>query len=190
MIALRQPTASSPVNVDQVVLVNDQDEEIGVASKLEAHEQNLLHRAFSLLLFNDNNELLIQQRAFHKYHSAGLWSNTCCSHQRPGESTPEAIERRLKEELNMYCTDIEPKFNMLYQIPFENGLFEHELDHVYLGHTRCKPCLNLDEIVAWKWVSLEELTTDLAQNPHNYTYWFHLIMDRLHHQLPLSLRSV
>src|ERR1700712_1529352 len=115
-----------------VVLVNEMDDEIGTMEKMEAHLQLNLHRAFSIFIFNENGKILLQQRAFSKYHSGGLWTNTCCSHPRPGEETIDAAKRRLKEEMGFDCELVE-KFHFIYKAPFENGLTEHELDFIYSG---------------------------------------------------------
>ncbi|MCG9971997.1 isopentenyl-diphosphate Delta-isomerase [Christiangramia crocea] len=162
---------------EKVILVNEKDEQIGLMEKIEAHEKALLHRAFSVFVFNKKNELMIQQRAFSKYHSPGLWTNTCCSHQREGESNIEAGKRRLQEEMG-FTTDLKDTISFIYKAPFDNGLTEHEYDHILVGNFEGEPNLNPDEVAAWKWVSLEDLKVDMKKNPHIYTEWFKIIFDK------------
>lgn len=162
---------------EKVILVNENDEQIGLMEKIEAHEKALLHRAFSVFVFNDENELMIQQRALSKYHSPGLWTNTCCSHQREGESNVEAGKRRLQEEMG-FSTSLKDTISFIYKAPFDNGLTEHEFDHILVGYFDGKPELNPDEVAAWKWVSLEDLKVDMNKNPHIYTEWFKIIFDK------------
>ena len=169
-----------------VILVNEQDQEIGQMEKLEAHQKGLLHRAFSVFVFNDKNELLIQQRAIGKYHSEGLWTNTCCSHPSPEETLEQAANRRLYEEMGMVCT-VKRAFSFLYRAEFENGLVEHELDHVLIGYTNYPPLLNPEEAQAYKWISLDELEKDIAQHPEKYTIWFKIILIDHIHSLKKSL---
>ena len=153
---------------EQVILVNENDEQIGLMPKLEAHEKALLHRAFSVFIFNDANELMLQQRAMHKYHSPGLWTNTCCSHQRVGESNVEAGQRRLQEEMG-FNTDIEESISFIYKAPFDNGLTEHEYDHILLGRYNAEPSINNDEVMAWKWMPLDAIKADIENQPELYT---------------------
>ncbi|MCM8568089.1 isopentenyl-diphosphate Delta-isomerase [Gramella jeungdoensis] len=162
---------------EKVILVNEKDEQIGLMEKIEAHEKALLHRAFSVFVFNRHNELMIQQRAFSKYHSPGLWTNTCCSHQREGETNIEAGKRRLMEEMG-FTTDLKDTISFIYKAPFDNGLTEHEFDHILVGKFDGEPDLNPDEVAAWKWVSLEDLKKDMKKNPHIYTEWFKIIFDK------------
>ena len=162
---------------EQVILVNEKDEQIGLMPKMEAHEKALLHRAFSVFVFNDRNELMIQQRAKGKYHSPGLWTNTCCSHQREGETNIEAGKRRLQEEMG-FTTDLKDTISFIYKAPFDNGLTEHEFDHILVGNYDGEPDLNPEEAEAYKWVSLEELKKDMEQNPGEYTEWFKIIFDK------------
>ncbi|TBW28378.1 isopentenyl-diphosphate Delta-isomerase [Gramella sp. KN1008] len=162
---------------EKVILVNEKDEQIGLMEKIEAHEKALLHRAFSVFVFNENNELMIQQRAFSKYHSPGLWTNTCCSHQREGESNIQAGKRRLQEEMG-FTTELKDTISFIYKAPFDNGLTEHEFDHILVGKFDGVPVLNPDEVAAWKWVSLEDLKKDMKKNPHIYTEWFKIIFDK------------
>ena len=162
---------------EKVILVNENDEQIGLMEKIEAHEKALLHRAFSVFVFNDKNELMIQQRALSKYHSPGLWTNTCCSHQREGESNIDAGKRRLHEEMG-FSTDLNDTISFIYKAPFDNGLTEHEFDHILVGNFEGQPDLNPDEVAAWKWVSLEDLEEDMKKNPDIYTEWFKIIFDK------------
>jgi isopentenyl-diphosphate Delta-isomerase len=154
-----------------VVLVDENDNEIGFAEKLEAHQKALLHRAFSVFIFNSKGELLLQQRAKSKYHSAGLWTNTCCSHPRPNELVLDAAKRRLDEEMGMVL-ELEKKFDFIYKTPFDNDLTEYEFDHVFVGYTDDDPILNSDEVESFKWKSIEEIKTDLILFPHSFTSWF------------------
>ena len=162
---------------EQVILVNENDEQIGLMPKMEAHEKALLHRAFSVFVFNDKNELMIQQRALGKYHSPGLWTNTCCSHQREGETNIQAGKRRLQEEMG-FSTELKDTVSFIYKAPFDNGLTEHEFDHILVGHYSGEPNLNPEEAHAYKWVSLEDLKEDMKKNPDIYTAWFKIIFDK------------
>ena len=161
----------------EVQLVDTQDNPNGSMEKLEAHEKGLLHRALSVLIINTNKEILLQRRALGKYHSPGLWTNTCCSHPYPGENPTEAANRRLKEEMGMVA-DLEFAFKFQYKCDFDNGLIEHELDHVFIGETDDTPHLNTDEAMAFKWMSIEELETDMKNNADNYTYWFKWMIEK------------
>ena len=164
--------------MEEVILVNEQDDVIGRAEKLEAHKNGLLHRAFSVFVFNDNEELLLQQRAQHKYHSPGLWTNTCCSHPRPDEVTIEAARRRCLEEMGIVLT-LKEIFSFVYKADFENGLTEHEYDHVYIGTYNKDPYINKDEVNAFKWASISNIKKDLLVNPNHYTVWFKLCFERV-----------
>jgi len=156
---------------DAVILVNEQDEQIGLMPKLEAHEKGLLHRAFSVFLFNTQGQLLLQQRAFGKYHSEGLWSNTCCSHPMPEEEIHSAAHRRLMEEMGLK-TDLRFLYSFLYKAALDKGLTEHEIDHIFVGTTDELPDINTDEVAAWKYISIDELLTDIELQPELYTVWF------------------
>ncbi|MGB0176271.1 MAG: isopentenyl-diphosphate Delta-isomerase [Owenweeksia sp.] len=162
---------------ENVVLVDEHDNELGLMEKMEAHRQGLLHRAFSVFVLNSNGELLMQQRAFHKYHSGGLWTNTCCSHPRYQESTDDAAHRRLQEEMGFDC-HLEKLFDFVYRAEFDNDMTEHEFDHLYVGYSDINPAINPDEVASWKWMSLEELERDLDLNPADYTEWFKIIFER------------
>lgn len=158
-----------------VILVDEKNNELGLMEKQEAHQKALLHRAFSVLVFNDKGELLLQQRALNKYHSAGLWANTCCSHPRANEKTIDAAHRRLMEEMGFDCVLTE-KFSFIYKAPFDNGLTEHELDFIYTGIFNATPKINLQEVNAFKWMSLDEVVIDAQNNPDSYTEWFKIIL--------------
>ena len=162
-----------------VVLVNENDEQIGLMPKMEAHEKALLHRAFSVFVFNDNNQLMLQQRAANKYHSPLLWTNTCFSHQRDGESNLEAGVRRLNEEMGFVC-DLEEKTSFIYKAPFDNGLTEHELDHVMVGYYSDDPKINREEVESFKYMTVEEVKEDMALKPEIYTEWFKIIFEKFY----------
>lgn len=167
---------------EKVILVDENDQKIGLMPKMEAHEKGLLHRAFSVFVFNSKNELMLQQRALHKYHTPGLWANTCCSHQRDGESSIDAGKRRLSEEMG-FTTDLKETTTFIYKAPFDNGLTEHELDHILIGKYEGEPNINPDEVADWKWMSLEEIKNDIQANPNIYTAWFKIIFDKFYQHL-------
>lgn len=169
---------------EQVVLVNENDEKIGLMAKQEAHEKALLHRAFSVFIFNDKNELMLQQRALDKYHSPGLWANTCCSHQRDGEPSIEAGRRRLQEEMG-FSTDLKETTTFIYKAAFDNGLTEHELDHIMVGYYNGVPTVNPEEVADWKWMPLEEVREDIKNQPEIYTAWFKIIFDKFYEHIKL-----
>ncbi|AOR26683.1 isopentenyl-diphosphate delta-isomerase [Formosa sp. Hel3_A1_48] len=167
---------------EQVILVNEYDEQIGLMPKMEAHEKAVLHRAFSVFVFNTKNELMLQQRAAHKYHSPLLWTNTCCSHQRDGESNIEAGTRRLKEEMG-FTTDLKETTSFIYKAPFDNGLTEHELDHIMLGYYENEPIINKQEVEDWKWMPLEDVKHDINVHPEQYTAWFKIIFEKFYNYI-------
>lgn len=167
---------------EHVILVDTADNPIGRMPKMEAHEKGVLHRAFSIFIVNERRELLLQQRALSKYHSPGLWTNTCCSHQREGETTLDAANRRLMEEMGMEAP-MKELFSFIYKAPFDNGLTEHELDHVLLGESDLAPVVNPEEVADWKWVALDTLAADLPRQPELYTAWFKIIFDRFYQHL-------
>ncbi len=169
---------------EQVILVNEKDEKIGLMPKLEAHEKALLHRAFSVFIFNENNELLLQQRALQKYHSPGLWTNTCCSHQRDGESSLEAGKRRLDEEMG-FTVPLKESTSFIYKAPFDNGLTEYEFDHILIGNYSGIPNPNKEEVASWKWMKIDTIQEDLKNNPQEYTTWFKIIFDNYKKHLAL-----
>lgn len=165
-----------------VILVDENDRQVGLMPKMEAHEKALLHRAFSVFVFNDQNQLMIQRRAAHKYHSPGLWTNTCCSHQREGETNIEAGKRRLMEEMG-FTTSLTENISFIYKAPFDNGLTEHEYDYILLGDYNDEPNINPDEVSEWKWMSLEDIENDMKVHPEQYTEWFKIIFDKFYNQI-------
>lgn len=173
------------MNEEQVILVNEYDEQIGLMPKLEAHEKAVLHRAFSVFVFNNKNELMLQQRALNKYHSPGLWTNTCCSHQRDGESNLQAGIRRLQEEMG-FVTPLKETISFIYKAPFDNGLTEHELDHIMVGSYEDAPIINPDEVADWKWMPLEDVKQDIDDNPQLYTAWFKIIFEKFYEHINIS----
>jgi isopentenyl-diphosphate Delta-isomerase len=167
---------------EKVILVNENDEQIGLMPKMEAHEKALLHRAFSVFILNSNNEIMLQQRAAQKYHSPLLWTNTTCSHQRQGETNIQAGTRRLREEMG-FETELKELFSFIYKAPFDNGLTEHELDHVMIGYYNDEPNINREEAESWKWMSIENVREDMQLHPELYTVWFKIIFDEFYHYL-------
>ncbi len=167
---------------EKVILVNEKDEQIGLMPKMEAHEKALLHRAFSVFILNSKNEIMLQQRAAQKYHSPSLWTNTTCSHQREGETNIEAGNRRLMEEMGIKA-ELKELFSFIYKAPFDNGLTEHELDHVMIGYYDDEPNINREEAESWKWMSIEAVKEDMRTNPDIYTAWFKIIFDEFYHYL-------
>ncbi|GAB4379752.1 MAG: isopentenyl-diphosphate Delta-isomerase [Salibacteraceae bacterium] len=165
-----------------VVLVNENNDEIGTMEKIEAHRKGLLHRAFSVFLVNSNNEWMLQQRAAHKYHSASLWSNACCSHPRPAEDVHEAAHRRLMEEMGLTCP-LQFAFTFQYHARLEGGMIENELDHVFVGYTDEHPSANPDEVSNWRFVHPDTLAREMKQHPERFTAWFHIAMPRVLHFL-------
>ncbi len=170
---------------ERVILVNENDEQIGTMPKIEAHEKALLHRAFSVFIFNDKNELMLQQRAKHKYHSPLLWTNTCCSHQREGENNIQAGKRRLMEEMG-FVTELTESISFIYKAPFDNGLTEHEFDHILIGQYNDAPNINPDEVAAYKWMDLEAVKADMAEHPEIYTAWFKIIFDKFYGHINIT----
>lgn len=161
--------------MEEVILVNEKDEVTGTMEKMEAHRQGVLHRAFSVVLFNERGELLLQKRAAGKYHSGGLWTNTCCSHPLPGEAITEAAARKLMQEMGIQ-TSLTFSHKFMYKTPLDKGLIEHEYDHVLMGHYDQAPTLNSSEAEDWKFASLETVQHDALRHPEAYTYWFRLIL--------------
>ncbi|HEX2921652.1 MAG TPA: isopentenyl-diphosphate Delta-isomerase [Bacteroidales bacterium] len=157
-----------------VILVDKNDVQTGTAKKLEAHEQALLHRAVSVFIVNNKGEWILQRRALDKYHSRGLWTNTCCTHPSPGEIAIDAAARRLNEEMGMKC-NLRYLFSFIYMGKLDTELTEHELDHVFLGITDDVPVINREEVEDWKYVFFEEMKRDIDVNPGDYTYWFRII---------------
>lgn len=167
---------------EKVILVDQNDTPLGLMEKMEAHQKGLLHRAFSVFIINSKGEILLQQRAFDKYHSPGLWTNTCCSHQREGESNIQAGVRRLKEEMGMEVALTEI-FSFIYKAPFENGLTEHELDYVLIGKSDNQPIINTQEVANWQWNSPENIKIEIQNTPEKFTAWFKIIFEKFYHYI-------
>ena len=167
--------------MEEIILVDEKDKEVGTGKKLKVHQNGKLHRAFSIFIFNSKGELLRQKRSKHKYHSGGLWSNTCCSHPRPNHDLKKEAKRRLKEEMGIVC-DLKEVFSFIYKAKVEN-LTEYEFDHVFVGKFDRKPEPNKEEVEDWKWIKINELTQDVAKNPEKYTHWFKVALKKyLQHQ--------
>jgi isopentenyl-diphosphate delta-isomerase len=163
---------------EKVILVDSNDVEIGLMEKMQAHEQAKLHRAFSVFLLNNKNEVLLQRRALGKYHCAGMWTNTCCSHPRAGETLQNAVDRRLLEEMGISCKT-NWSYSFIYKADVGNGLVEHELDHVFIGRFNEAPQPNAEEVADWKYVSVNELKIDMSNHPDQYTPWFKIIFNEV-----------
>ena len=163
--------------IEQVILVDESDNEIGIEEKIKAHQKGKLHRAFSVFVFNDEEQLLLQKRAKTKYHSGGLWTNTCCGHNRPSEELKQAAKRRLREEMGLEC-GLKKIFSFVYKTKFKNGLIEHEYLHVFEGTSNKIPDLNKEEAEDYQYVSLNMLEKDMLSNPKKYTAWFRLSLLR------------
>jgi len=166
------------MNKNYVVLVDSCNREIGIEEKIKAHKTGKLHRAFSIFVFNKNGELLLQQRAESKYHSEKLWSNTVCSHPRPGETYHRAVHRRLKEEMGFDCK-LKKLFCFIYKAEFKNGLIENEYDCVFAGRFDGRPDPNPKEIMDYKWVDIKKLRQDLKSHPKNYSVWLKIALDKM-----------
>lgn len=170
---------------EEVLLVNDQDEALGTMGKLQAHREGVLHRAFSVFLFDEDGRLLLQRRASSKYHSAGLWTNTCCSHPRPDEDVTVAARRRLREEMGIEA-ELEPRFSFLYRASFENGLHEHELDHVFFGRWSGTPTPDPAEAADWRYANLDTIEMEMRQHPENFTIWLRACWDQVREHIQLA----
>jgi isopentenyl-diphosphate delta-isomerase len=168
-----------------VILVDENDKETGTLEKLEAHRKALLHRALSVFIINTSGEWILQRRALHKYHSGGLWTNTCCSHPYPGESCLEAANRRLQEEMGMQ-TELKEIFHFIYKEKLDNGLWEHELDHVLIGVSDDLPVANQSEVMEWRVVSFDEFEREIHGNPASFTTWFR----QIYRQVNACIRSM
>jgi isopentenyl-diphosphate delta-isomerase, type 1 len=164
--------------MQSVVLVTESDEMTGVAEKMEAHQKGLLHRAFSIFIFNSQGEMLLQQRAMSKYHSAGLWTNACCSHPGPGEDVEQSARIRLKEEMG-FDTPVQKIFEFIYRAGFDNGLTEHELDHVFTGIYDGPVDYNPEEVMNYAYRPIGQIIASLSQSPHEYTAWFRIAFPRI-----------
>ena len=167
---------------ENVVLVDRNDNPMGLMPKLEAHEKGVLHRAFSVFILNQKSQLMLQRRALDKYHSPGLWTNTCCSHPRESESNIEAGVRRLKEEMG-FTTPLKSMFSFIYKSKFDNGLTEHEFDHVLLGYYDKQPFINKIEVSDWKWMSLDKIILEIKNKPEDFTVWFKIIFERFYNHI-------
>ncbi|MDX1349198.1 MAG: isopentenyl-diphosphate Delta-isomerase [Putridiphycobacter sp.] len=164
--------------MEHVVLVNEHDEPMGLMEKMEAHQKGLLHRAFSVFVFNTKGELLLQKRAASKYHSPNLWTNTCCSHPREKETTLEAANRRLMEEMGMTC-HLKHAFHFIYQVSLDQGMIEHELDHVFIGTTDNLPVINPSEVGAYDYFPISDLSKQVIDQPEKFTEWFKICFDEV-----------
>ncbi|HZY77877.1 MAG TPA: isopentenyl-diphosphate Delta-isomerase [Cyclobacteriaceae bacterium] len=162
--------------MEEVILVDENDNAIGTMEKMEAHRKGALHRAFSILIFNSKGQLLLQKRSWKKYHSGGLWTNTCCSHPKPDEDIEQAMRRKLIQEMGI---DVKPHFShkFIYRTELENNLTEHEYDHVYVGRYDGEPEINHDEVDEWRFEDMGQLRAAVAKKPQDFTYWFRLILD-------------
>ena len=167
---------------DKVILVDKNDNQVGLMPKLEAHEKGLLHRAFSVFIFNNEYKLLLQKRATSKYHSGGLWTNTCCSHPREGEDISEAANRRLFEEMGIK-TSLRKVYDFIYKAELDNGLTENEFDHVFYGVYDKEPKINLEEADDYKWMDMDSLNDDINKNGGNYTVWFKIAFEYFYNYL-------
>ena len=163
---------------EEIILVDKNDQEIGSGEKMKVYQDGKLHRCFSIFVFNSKNEMLLQERAKTKYHCGGLWTNTCCSHPRRGELLEEATHRRLQEEMGFDC-ELKEIGSFIYKAKFNNGLTEHEYDHVFTGEFDGEPKLNLEEADDYKWIGLEELKKEIKKNPESFTVWFKIAMERV-----------
>lgn len=160
----------------QVVIVDENDNKIGLEEKIEAHRKGLLHRAFSGFVFNKDGQLLIQQRDLGKYHNPGIWANTICSHPFDEESYLDGVTRRVEEELGFECTDFKEVGEFIYKVEFDNGLTEHEYDHVFIGHYDGQVKPNPEEVMDYKWIALDDLEKNIENNPNKYSYWLKEIL--------------
>ena len=170
------------MSMESVILVDEKDNQVGLMPKLEAHQKGLLHRAFSVFIFNSDYKLLLQKRASSKYHSGGLWTNTCCSHPRDGEDIIDAANRRLNEEMGIK-TSLRKVFDFIYTAKLDNNLIENEFDHVFYGVYDIDPIINKDEAEDFKWVDMETLKNDIENNKDQYTVWFKIAFDYFYNYL-------
>ena len=173
---------------EYLILVDETDKQVGKMEKLLVHELGLLHRAFSVFIFNSKDELLLQQRAVEKYHSGGLWTNTCCSHPQSGEEISFAIERRLQEEMGMKCST-NFAFSFIYKIKFENGLTEHEYDHVYFGFSDNLPFPEKSEVKNWKYMNFESIEMDILSCPKNFTEWMKICLPQVRKHFENTIKN-
>jgi isopentenyl-diphosphate delta-isomerase type 1 len=178
-------TFAAPMQEERVILVNEADEAIGTMEKMEAHEKAVLHRAFSVFVFDTHGRMLLQRRAMSKYHSGGLWTNSCCSHPREGETTLEAAHRRLQEEMGFDCP-LEARFNFIYRAELDQGLTEYELDHVFTGIHEGEIHLNTVEVMEYRYISWADLDAELTEDASQYTEWFKIALPEVRKQLSVS----
>lgn len=171
-----------------IILVDTHDNEVGQMEKMEAHRKGLLHRAFSIIVFNSANEILLQRRALDKYHSQGLWTNTCCSHPAKGETNLDAAHRRLKEEMGFDC-ELKEAFHFIYRTELENDLIEYELDHVIIGYSDQQPVLNPNEAIDFQWLNIEAISNEIHKHPEQFTFWFRIIIQEHLDQLKQYIHS-
>ncbi|MEJ5265353.1 MAG: isopentenyl-diphosphate Delta-isomerase [Bacteroidales bacterium] len=164
---------------NEVILVDENDNVTGIMDKLEAHQKAVLHRAVSVFIINSRGEWILQQRALGKYHSSGLWSNTCCTHPSPNETAEEAARKRLMEEMGMTCVPLYKAFNFIYKAELGNGLTEHELDHVFYGFCDDEPRINPEEVMAWKTIAPLQIEKELLHSSDSYTVWFRMLFPRM-----------
>jgi isopentenyl-diphosphate delta-isomerase len=164
-------------NEEQIILVDQNDAQVGAMGKLATHEKGLLHRGFSIIVKNDKGEIMLQKRARGKYHSGGLWTNTCCGHPKDTEDLTSAVHRRLKEEMGFDCK-LKEILTFIYEVNLDKGLKENEFLHVFLGKYNNAPALNPEEADDWQWITMEDLKADIAQNPNKYTYWFKIALKK------------
>jgi isopentenyl-diphosphate delta-isomerase len=165
-------------NEEQIILVDQNDAQVGAMGKLATHEKGLLHRGFSIIVKNDKGEIMLQKRARGKYHSGGLWTNTCCGHPKDTEDLTSAVHRRLKEEMGFDCK-LKEILTFIYEVNLDKGLKENEFLHVFLGKYNNAPALNPEEADDWKWITMEDLKADIAKNPDKYTYWFKISLKKV-----------
>ena len=170
------------MRIEYVVLVNQEDRSLGTLEKMEAHERGVLHRAFSVFVFNSKGELMLQQRALEKYHSPGLWSNTVCSHPRADETPLQGASRRMQEEMGFSCS-LEKAFTFIYKADVGDGLTEHEFDHVFFGFCDTLPRINEEEVADWKYMSMDDVEADIKAHPELYTVWFKIALKQVRKHL-------
>ncbi|HEY3389798.1 MAG TPA: isopentenyl-diphosphate Delta-isomerase [Prolixibacteraceae bacterium] len=175
-------TINSPTGETFVILVDENDKDIGVMEKMEVHRKGLLHRAVSVFITNSQGDWILQRRARNKYHSNGLWTNTCCSHPYQGETSAEAARRRLMEEMGLDC-ELKEIFSFIYKETLDNELTEHELDHIFVGTTDDLPKINREEVDEWKAVPYNDLHDEMTRNPDLYTIWFRKLYERVNDQM-------
>jgi len=171
-----------------VILVDENDEQVGTMEKMEVHQKALLHRAFSVFILNDKGEILLHKRADRKYHSGGLWTNACCSHPKPGEETLAAAENRLQEEMGIH-TPLKKVFDFIYKAPFDNGLTEYEFDHVFIGTYEGDIVPNAEEVSDYCYKSIEEIKNSIQSHPQKYTAWFKIAFPKVEAYLEATLSN-